>query len=106
MGSTYLGIRVAVETLPAFTSGAARFGAAGVVLAAVLVLRHGAGALRVGWRQFAGAAAVGILLLAGGNGLVVYAESGPAAVAVPSGIAALLVATGAVAGGGVAGGDR
>jgi drug/metabolite transporter (DMT)-like permease len=35
---------------------------------------------------------VGVLLLAGGNGLVALAETGPPGVAVPSGIAALLIA--------------
>ncbi|GAA4577969.1 drug/metabolite exporter YedA [Micromonospora coerulea] len=92
-GSTYLGIRVAVESLPSLTSAAARFAAAALVLAAVLRLRRGPGALRVDRRQLGSAALVGVLLLAGGNGLVVLAESGPAGVAVPSGIAALLVAT-------------
>ncbi|TDC77421.1 EamA family transporter [Micromonospora sp. KC606] len=92
-GSTYLGIRIAVETLPPLASAALRFAAAALVLAAVLRLRRGPGALRVDRRQFGSAALVGVLLLAGGNGLVVLAESGPAGVAVPSGIAALLVAT-------------
>ncbi|MFC3503443.1 EamA family transporter [Micromonospora krabiensis] len=92
-GSTYLGIRIAVETLPPLASAAARFAAAAVVLALVLRLRRGPGALRVDRRQLGAAALVGILLLAGGNGLVVLAESGPPGVALPSGIAALLVAT-------------
>ncbi|MET8353535.1 MULTISPECIES: EamA family transporter [unclassified Micromonospora] len=92
-GSTYLGIRIAVETLPPLTSAALRFAVAGAVLAVVLRLRRGPGALRVERRQLGGAALVGVLLLAGGNGLVVLAESGPSGVAVPSGIAALLVAT-------------
>ncbi|MEU2610746.1 EamA family transporter [Micromonospora sp. NPDC007271] len=92
-GSTYLGIRVAVESLPPLTSAAARFAAAAGVLALVLRFRRGPGALRVDRRQLGSAALVGLLLLAGGNGLVVLAESGPAGVAVPSGIAALLVAT-------------
>ncbi|PWU57163.1 EamA family transporter [Micromonospora sp. S4605] len=92
-GSTYLGIRIAVESMPPLASAAARFAAAGVVLAVVLRLRRGRGALRVDRRQLASAAVVGVLLLAGGNGLVVLAESGPPGVAVPSGIAALLVAT-------------
>ncbi|MBM0235316.1 EamA family transporter [Micromonospora sp. STR1_7] len=92
-GSTYLGIRIAVETLPPLTSAVLRFAAAGLVLAVVLRLRRGPGALRVDRRQLASAAFVGVLLLAGGNGLVVLAESGPPGVAVPSGIAALLVAT-------------
>ncbi|RKN46288.1 EamA family transporter [Micromonospora endolithica] len=92
-GSTYLGIRITVETLPPLGSAAARFAVAGVVLAVVLRLRRGPGALRVDRRQLGSAALVGMLLLAGGNGLVVLAESGPPGVAVPSGIAALLVAT-------------
>jgi drug/metabolite transporter (DMT)-like permease len=92
-GSTYLGIRVAVESLPPLTSAAMRFAAAAVVLAVVLRLRRGPGALRVDRRQLGSAALVGVLLLAGGNGLVVLAESGPEGTALPSGIAALLVAT-------------
>ncbi|MFJ6199519.1 EamA family transporter [Micromonospora sp. NPDC092111] len=92
-GSTYLGIRVAVESMPPLGSAAARFATAALVLAVVLRIRRGPGALRVDRRQFGSAALVGVLLLAGGNGLVVLAESGPPGVAVPSGIAALLVAT-------------
>ncbi|MGW5667529.1 EamA family transporter [Micromonospora sp. NPDC003776] len=92
-GSTYLGIRVAVESLPPLTSAAMRFAAAAVVLALVLRLRRGRGALRVDRWQLGSAALIGVLLLAGGNGLVVLAESGPPGVALPSGIAALLVAT-------------
>ncbi|MEU4677167.1 EamA family transporter [Micromonospora sp. NPDC023737] len=92
-GSTYLGIRIAVETMPALASAAARFAVAALVLAVVLRIRRGPGALRVDRRQLGSAALVGLLLLAGGNGLVVLAESGPPGVALPSGIAALLVAT-------------
>jgi drug/metabolite transporter (DMT)-like permease len=92
-GSTYLGIRVTVETLPPLVSAGFRFALAGAVLALVLRLRRGRSALRVTWRQAGAAAVVGLLLLAGGNGLVVVAESGPPGVAVPSGVAALLIAT-------------
>ena len=92
-GSTYLGIRVAVESLPPLISAAMRFSGAAVVLAVVLRLRRGPGALRVPPRRLGSAALIGVLLLAGGNGLVVLAESGPAGAAVPSGVAALLVAT-------------
>ncbi|MBO4210651.1 EamA family transporter [Micromonospora echinofusca] len=91
-GSTYLAIQVTVDTVPPLLSAAARFSAAAVVLAVIIRVRRGAGALRVDRRQLAGAALVGVLLLTGGNGLVVLAESGPSGVAVPSGIAALLVA--------------
>ncbi|MGC5331591.1 EamA family transporter [Micromonospora sp. DT62] len=92
-GSTYLGIKIVVESMPPLGSAAARFAAAGLVLAIVLRARRGRGALRVDRRQLASAALVGVLLLACGNGLVVLAESGPAGMAVPSGVAALLVAT-------------
>ncbi|SCE81613.1 EamA family transporter [Micromonospora chokoriensis] len=92
-GSTYLAIRITVETLPPLLSAALRFAVAGLILAVVLRLRRGPGALRVDRRQLGSAALVGVLLLAGGNGLVVLAESGPPGVALPSGIAALLVAT-------------
>jgi drug/metabolite transporter (DMT)-like permease len=88
-GSTYLGIAISVETLPPLLSGGTRFFTAGLVLATVLTVRRGPRALRVSRRQLAGAAAVGLLLLVGGNGMVVLAES----LRVPSGIAALLVAT-------------
>lgn len=91
-GSTYLGIRITVETLPPLLSAAARFVVAAGVLVLVLRIRRGAGGLRVNRRQLGSAALVGVLLLAGGNGLVVLAESGPPSIAVSSGVAALLVA--------------
>ncbi|QGV78214.1 EamA family transporter [Streptomyces ficellus] len=86
-GSTYLGIRVVVETMPPFLSAGGRFVVAGVLLAALLAWRKGIGVLKVAPRQLASAAVVGLLLLLGGNGLVVLAET-----SVPSGLAALLVA--------------
>nr|WP_313896963.1 EamA family transporter [Streptomyces sp. GC420] len=86
-GSTYLGIRVAVETMPPFLSAGARFVTAGLILAALVARRQGPAALRVTRRELASAALVGLLLLLGGNGLVVLAET-----SVPSGLAALLVA--------------
>jgi drug/metabolite transporter (DMT)-like permease len=92
-GSTYLAIRISVETLPPFLSGALRFGGAGLVLAVILTLRRGTAALRVSRRRLGAAVLAGVLLLAGGNGVVVLAETGPVGTAVPSGIAALLVAT-------------
>ncbi len=90
-GSTYLAIRISTESLPPFLSAAARFGVAALVLAIVLIIRKGRGALRVDRRQAISAGTVGLLLLAGGNGMVVFAES--PGLGVPSGIAALLVAT-------------
>ncbi|MFJ9770964.1 EamA family transporter [Kitasatospora sp. NPDC101157] len=86
-GSTYLAIRIAVETMPSFFSAAARFLTAGLLLAGYLLVRQGPAGLRVRGRQLASAALVGLLLLTGGNGLVVLGET-----SVPSGLAALLVA--------------
>jgi drug/metabolite transporter (DMT)-like permease len=93
-GSTYLGIRVVAEHLPAFGSAAVRFGVAAALLAAVLVVVRGFGALRISPRQLAACAVVGTFLLVGGNGLVVLAES--PRFGVPSGVAALLVALGPI----------
>lgn len=86
-GSTYLAIRIGVETMPPFLSAAARFLAAGLLLAALVAWRQGPAALRVNRRQLGSAALIGLMLLLGGNGLVVLAER-----SVPSGLAALLVA--------------
>ncbi|KQX47699.1 MULTISPECIES: EamA family transporter [unclassified Streptomyces] len=86
-GSTYLGIRIVVETLPPFLSGGARFVTAGLLLAAIVAWRQGPAALKVTRRELASAALVGLLLILGGNGLVVLAET-----SIPSGLAALLVA--------------
>jgi len=88
-GSTYLAIRITVESLPPFLSAGLRFSIAGLLLAAIIAVRRGPNALRVSRRELAAAGLVGLLLLGGGNGMVVVAE----ARGVPSGIAALLVAT-------------
>jgi drug/metabolite transporter (DMT)-like permease len=88
-GSTYLAIRITVETLPPFLSAGLRFGLSGLLLGAIIAIRSGPAALRVSGRQVAASGLVGLLLLGGGNGMVVVAE----ARGVPSGIAALLVAT-------------
>src|SRR2546430_6347496 len=85
-GSTYLAIAIAVETLPPFLYSGVRFMLAGLVLAAWLAFRRVD--LRISRRELGGAAAVGILMLAGGNGLVSLAER-----TVPSGVAALIVAS-------------
>lgn len=86
-GSTYLAIRVMIRDLPPLLAAGARFMVAGALLALVLRLRLGRGALRVTPRQLAGCAVIGLLLPAFGNGLVTVGE-----LTVPSGIAALLVA--------------
>ncbi len=82
-GSTYLAIRVAVETLPPFLMASARFLAAGLVLATYLKLMGQFAATRRQWWQ---GAAIGGFLLLGGNGLVSWSEQ-----KIPSGIATLIV---------------
>ncbi len=84
-GSTYLGIRFAIETLPPFLMAGVRFIVAGTALYGWLRLRGVPRPTRANW---AAAALVGALLLLGGNGIVTWAEQ-----RVPSGLAALLVAT-------------
>jgi drug/metabolite transporter (DMT)-like permease len=86
-GSTYLAIRWAVRTMPAFASAGVRFVLAAGLLAAVSRLRGGRVAWRLDAARWRNAAVCGVLMLAGGNGLVVIAET-----RVPSGLAALLVA--------------
>ena len=87
-GSTYLAIAYVVDSLPALLSASLRFAVAGVLLATYLRVRRGRQAFRASRRQAVGALAVGALLLLGGNGLVTLAEER----ALPSGLAALLVA--------------
>jgi drug/metabolite transporter (DMT)-like permease len=83
-GSTYLAIRYAVETIPPFTMGGARFLVSGAMLYAWTRLR---GAIRPTPRQWRDASVSGILMLCAGNGAVAWAEEH-----VASGLAALIVA--------------
>jgi drug/metabolite transporter (DMT)-like permease len=82
-GSTYLAIRFAVETMPPFLMAALRFFIAGGILFAWRRLAGDAPPTR---RQWKSAAIIGLFMLLGGNGCVVWAEQH-----VVSGIAALLV---------------
>jgi drug/metabolite transporter (DMT)-like permease len=86
-GSTYLAMRVVVAELPPAAAAGVRFLAAGLVMAVVagVVDRHHP---RPGRRQVLDYAFIGTLLLAVGNGLVMWAER-----TIPSGMAALIVAT-------------
>jgi len=86
-GSTYLAIRVMVETMPPLLSGGIRHVVAGAIIFAILLLRRGPGAFRLRRSELIGGAIVGLLLLLGGNGLVVLGER-----EVPSGLTALIVA--------------
>ncbi|AMV31871.1 putative inner membrane transporter YedA [Pirellula sp. SH-Sr6A] len=83
-GSTYLAIKVAVDTLPPFLMAGARFLVAGAVMAVILLAF---GRLRATGRQWLWNAWVGLFMMVGGNGLVSWAEQ-----TIPSGIATLIVA--------------
>ena len=87
-GSTYLAIRVMVEDIPPLLGAGIRFLIAGAILYAWLVWKRPSGTRAAPGRQLLGAAIVGLLLMFGGNGLVTVAEQ-----EVPSGLAALLIAT-------------
>lgn len=83
-GSTYLAMYFAVQTLPPFLLGAARFAVAGLLLVGVAVAR---GARPPTARQWGHSAAVGALLLVGGNASVLWAVQH-----VPTGTTALIIA--------------
>ena len=82
-GSTYLAIRYAIETIPPFIMGGARFLVSGAMLYAWARYRGTPSPTRLHWRN---ALIAGAFLLLGGNGAVVWAEQ-----FVPSGLTALLV---------------
>jgi drug/metabolite transporter (DMT)-like permease len=84
-GSTYLGIKIAIETIPPFLMAGTRFIIAGALLY-FWSRRRGAGPpTRAQWRS---AAIIGALLFLGGNGALTWAEE-----RVDSGLACLLLAT-------------
>ncbi len=85
-GSTYFVIRIGVESWPPLMMAGVRFLAAGILLLAFLLLR---GHKLPSLRPLLNAALIGLLLLAVGNGMVTVAEHQN----VPSGIAAVVVAT-------------
>ena len=76
-GSTFLGMKFAIESFPPFLMAALRFLFAGGLLYALLRWR---GASNPTLPQWGGAAIVGTLLLSVGNGGVAYAQQwvGPA----------------------------
>jgi drug/metabolite transporter (DMT)-like permease len=86
-GSTYLGIKVAGDTIPSFVAVSSRFLIAGALMAGWVAWRRGRGALRVARRELAAAALIG-LLLPGANGLLFVAER-----TVPTGLASLIIAS-------------
>jgi drug/metabolite transporter (DMT)-like permease len=87
-GSTYMAIREAVQTLPPFLMASARFLVAGAGLYAWAIRRGEVEGDRPGRKQWLAATIAGGLLLAGGNGGVVWAERH-----IPTGVTALVIAT-------------
>jgi drug/metabolite transporter (DMT)-like permease len=84
-GSTYLGIKFAIETIPPFFHAGVRFLISGLIL---VIWQRTAGHNLPTRKQWVSAGIIGTLLLLGGNGLVAWAEQ-----TIPSGIAALIIAS-------------
>jgi drug/metabolite transporter (DMT)-like permease len=84
-GTTYLGIRVSLESMPPALMGGLRWTIAGVLLTMYLVARGQKLPPRAEWGSIA---LLGFLLLGLGNGGVVFAEQW-----IPSGLTAVMVAT-------------
>ena len=84
-GSTYLGIKFAIETIPPFFHAGIRFLISGIIL---VTWQRATGQSMPTRKQWISTAIIGTLLLLGGNGLVAWAEQ-----FIPSGIAALIIAS-------------
>jgi len=84
--TTYLAIRVVVQSMPPLLAASVRFLPAAGILFVWVVVRGGPGSLRITRAEAAGAAFMGTCLLVTGNGLVSLGEQG-----VPSGLAAVLL---------------
>ncbi|HEX8280329.1 MAG TPA: EamA family transporter, partial [Chthoniobacterales bacterium] len=83
-GSTFLGIRVAIESIPPMLMGGVRWSIAGALLYAILRWR---GAPRPTLRDWGTAAIIGGGIIFAGNGSVTYTEQ-----YIPSGTVAVIVA--------------
>ena len=87
-GSTYLGIKYAIDTIPPLLMGSLRFLAAGGVLYLLTIRAGDTRGDRLGYRQWTAALVIGGLMLVAGNGGVILAEQ-----YAPTGVVALMVAT-------------
>ncbi len=87
-GSVYLAIRLVVNEVEPFQAMAQRFLVAGLILAAVVVVRRGWTGMRVSRAELAALVVTGALLLGLGNGFQALAQ----VEGLPSGVAALVVA--------------
>jgi drug/metabolite transporter (DMT)-like permease len=83
-GSTYLGIRFAIESIPPFLMAGARFLLAGVIMFAIAWSQ---GAYKSSWANWRVSLVVGACLLLAGNGGVTISEQ-----YIDTGLAALIVA--------------
>jgi drug/metabolite transporter (DMT)-like permease len=84
-GSTYLAMKIAVTSLPAFFTAASRFFFSGAVLCTIGLLTS---KQRPSWRHLQAGALQGLLLMVLGNASVMWSMK-----TVPSGVGALIVAT-------------
>src|ERR1700758_3934491 len=84
-GSTYLGIRFAIETIPPFLMAGIRYFSAGLIMFAIARTQT---TLRSTWKDWRTSLIVGACLLLGGNGGVTLSEK-----YIDSGLAAVMVAT-------------
>src|SRR5436853_4074683 len=83
-GSTYLGIRFAIETVPPFLMAGTRFLIAGVIMYGIAWLQ---GIGKSNWANWRTSLIIGACLVLGGNGGVTVSEK-----YIDSGLAALIVA--------------
>jgi drug/metabolite transporter (DMT)-like permease len=86
-GATFVAIRIMDETIPPLIGAGIRFVSAGSIMLAYLRLRQGRWPRLTG-REFASTALIGLMLPAGGNGVISFAE-----LHVEPGLAALVVAS-------------
>ncbi|MBO4205670.1 EamA family transporter [Micromonospora echinofusca] len=86
-GSTYLGNRVALESLPPMLCTSARFLAAALLLFAVALLRRGPVGLLLPRREWRGVGASGLLMVGAGSALLTLGQQ-----YVPTALTSLLVA--------------
>jgi len=87
-GGTYFFIRLSLQHIPPMLVGAIRYGIAGLLMLLWCVVTK----KRIfSWRAIRPAAVSGLLLLVGGNGLLIWAEQ-----YIPSSLAAILLASGPI----------
>lgn len=89
-GSTYLVMHIAISSIPPFLMAGIRFFSAGTILYVILRLRGTPAPTKMQWL---GAAVAGTLLLAAGNGFIVFSEQWVASGLTAVGVAAVPIWT-------------